>query len=132
MYGNLLPPEPRGQVGAGLGMTTSTGTVTLIPPTVYVRSDGQEETIDGLKFHFLLAPGSEAPSEMHWFLPQLKALTVAENACHTQHNLYSLRAPSSASAGLVQIPAQVVTPVGRSPKCCTACITGRSGALSGS
>ncbi|HVU87794.1 MAG TPA: alkyl sulfatase dimerization domain-containing protein [Pirellulales bacterium] len=91
MYGNLLPPEPRGQVGAGLGMTTSTGTVTLIPPTVYIRRDGQEETIDALKFQFLLAPGSEAPAEMHWYLPELKALTVAENACHTQHNLYSLR-----------------------------------------
>ena len=31
MYGNLLPPDPKGQVGAGLGMTTSVGTVTLIP-----------------------------------------------------------------------------------------------------
>ncbi len=91
MYGNLLPPDARGQVGAGLGMTTSTGTVTLIRPTVYIRHDGQEETIDGLTFQFLLAPGSEAPAEMHWFLPELKALTVAENACHTQHNLYSLR-----------------------------------------
>ncbi|HEY4308599.1 MAG TPA: alkyl sulfatase dimerization domain-containing protein [Pirellulales bacterium] len=91
MYGNLLPPDPRGQVGAGLGMTTSTGTVTLIPPTVYISRDGQEETIDGLKFEFMLAPGSEAPSEMHWYLPELKALTVAENACHTLHNLYSLR-----------------------------------------
>ncbi len=91
MYGNLLPPEARGQVGAGLGMTTSTGTVTLIRPTVYINRDGQEETIDGLKFQFLLVPGSEAPSEMHWYLPELKALTVAENACHTMHNLYTLR-----------------------------------------
>jgi alkyl sulfatase BDS1-like metallo-beta-lactamase superfamily hydrolase len=33
MYGNLLPPDPKGQVGAGLGSTTSAGTVTLIPPT---------------------------------------------------------------------------------------------------
>lgn len=33
MYGNLLPPDPKGQVGAGLGTTTSAGTVTLIPPT---------------------------------------------------------------------------------------------------
>ena len=30
MYGNLLPPDPKGQVGAGLGTTTSAGTVTLI------------------------------------------------------------------------------------------------------
>jgi len=91
MYGNLLPPDPRGQVGAGLGMTTSTGTVTLIRPTHYITRNDQVESIDGLKFEFLLAPGSEAPSEMHWYLPELKALTVAENACHTLHNLYSLR-----------------------------------------
>ena len=33
MYGNILPQDPKGQVGAGLGVTTSFGTVTLIPPT---------------------------------------------------------------------------------------------------
>ncbi len=33
MYGNLLPADPKGQVGAGLGTTTSSGTITLIPPT---------------------------------------------------------------------------------------------------
>ncbi|MBS0351169.1 MAG: MBL fold metallo-hydrolase, partial [Proteobacteria bacterium] len=33
MYGNLLPPSPKGQVGAGLGLTTSSGTVSLIQPT---------------------------------------------------------------------------------------------------
>jgi len=39
-------------------------------------------TIDGLEFEFLLAPGSEAPAEMHFYIPALKALTTAENACH--------------------------------------------------
>ena len=33
MYGAALARDPQGQVGAGLGQTTSTGTVTLIPPT---------------------------------------------------------------------------------------------------
>jgi alkyl sulfatase BDS1-like metallo-beta-lactamase superfamily hydrolase len=33
MYGGLLPKGPGGQVGVGLGQTTSTGTVTLIPAT---------------------------------------------------------------------------------------------------
>ena len=33
MYGNLLKPSATGQVGAGLGTTTSAGTVTLIAPT---------------------------------------------------------------------------------------------------
>jgi alkyl sulfatase BDS1-like metallo-beta-lactamase superfamily hydrolase len=47
--------------------------------------------IAGLDFEFLLAPDTEAPSEMHWYIEQLKALTAAENCCHTLHNTYSLR-----------------------------------------
>jgi alkyl sulfatase BDS1-like metallo-beta-lactamase superfamily hydrolase len=35
MYGAALPRGPRGGIGAGLGQTTSTGTVTLIAPTVW-------------------------------------------------------------------------------------------------
>ena len=41
MYGNLLPADPTGQVGAGLGVTTSSGTVTLIPPTHEISETGQ-------------------------------------------------------------------------------------------
>ena len=91
MYGNLLPPDPKGQVGAGLGMTTSVGTVTLIPPTDEITATGQRMTIDGLTFEFLLAPDTEAPAEMHWFIEELGALTAAENCCHTLHNTYTLR-----------------------------------------
>jgi len=91
MYGNLLPPSPVGQVGAGLGATTSTGTVTLIPPTDIISKTGQKMNIDGLDFEFLMAPDSEAPAEMHWYIEQLKAVTCAENCCHTLHNTYSLR-----------------------------------------
>jgi len=91
MYGNLLPPSPVGQVGAGLGTTTSTGTITLIPPTDIITRTGQKMNIDGLDFEFLLAPDTEAPSEMHWYIAQFKAVTAAENCCHTLHNTYSLR-----------------------------------------
>lgn len=91
MYGNLLPPSPQGQVGAGLGMTTSSGTVTLIPPTDLITKTGQTMNIDGLDFEFMLAPDSEAPAEMHWYIKQFKAVTAAENCCHTLHNTYSLR-----------------------------------------
>jgi alkyl sulfatase BDS1-like metallo-beta-lactamase superfamily hydrolase len=91
MYGNLLPTDPKGQVGAGLGMTTSAGTITLIPPTHEITETGQRMTIAGLDFEFMLAPDSEAPAEMHWFIDQLRALTAAENCCHTLHNTYSIR-----------------------------------------
>jgi len=91
MYGNLLPPDPKGQIGTGLGMTTSTGTVTLIPPTDIITKTGQKEVIDGLNFQFLFAPSSEAPAEMHWYIEELKALSMAENNTHTLHNTYTLR-----------------------------------------
>jgi alkyl sulfatase BDS1-like metallo-beta-lactamase superfamily hydrolase len=94
MYGNLLPASPKGQVGSGLGMTTSNGTITLIPPTHEITETGQKMNIDGLDFEFLLAPDTEAPAEMHWFIEQLKALTAAENCCHTLHNTYSMRGTS--------------------------------------
>jgi alkyl sulfatase BDS1-like metallo-beta-lactamase superfamily hydrolase len=91
MYGNLLPPDPKGQIGAGLGTTTSAGTVTLIPPTDIITETGQKEVIDGLTYEFLMAPGSEAPSEMLWYIEEKKALQTAEDATHTLHNTYSLR-----------------------------------------
>ncbi|MFD0888808.1 MBL fold metallo-hydrolase, partial [Streptosporangium algeriense] len=52
MYGQLLPRSPEGQLGCGLGMGTSSGTVTLIPPTVDITHTGQEETIDGVRIVF--------------------------------------------------------------------------------
>ena len=63
MYGNLLPPSPKGQIGAGLGTTTSAGTVTLIPPTDIIDHTGQTAVVDGLTYEFLYAPGTEAPTE---------------------------------------------------------------------
>lgn len=91
MYGNLLPPSPRGRVGAGLGVTCSDGAVTLIAPTQLITQSGQALNLDGLTFEFMLAPDSEAPAEMHWYVQELKALTAAENCVHTLHNTYTLR-----------------------------------------
>jgi len=91
MYGNLLPPDPKGQVGAGLGTTTSAGTVTLIPPTDIISKTGEKHVIDGLTYEFLMAPGSEAPAEMLWYIEEKKAIEAAEDCTHTLHNTYSLR-----------------------------------------
>ncbi len=91
MYGNLLPPNEKGQVGAGLGTTTSAGTITLIPPTDIIDHTGQTEVIDGLHYEFLYAPGTEAPTEMLFYIRERKALNGAEDATHTLHNTYSLR-----------------------------------------
>ncbi|WP_433630885.1 alkyl/aryl-sulfatase [Nocardia sp. CA-120079] len=91
MYGAALPRGPKGQVGAGLGQTTSLGTITLIPPTVDITSTGQEETVDGIRIVFQLTPGTEAPAEMNFYFPEMRALCMAENATHTLHNLLTLR-----------------------------------------
>ena len=91
MYGNLLKPDAKGQVGAGLGTTTSAGTVTLIEPTNYITHTGQKEVIDGLTYDFMMAPGSEAPSEMLWYVEEKGMSEAAEDVTHTLHNTYSLR-----------------------------------------
>jgi alkyl sulfatase BDS1-like metallo-beta-lactamase superfamily hydrolase len=91
MFGGLLEPGPGGQMTAGLGVTISTGSVTLLEPTLDVTRTGQEETIDGVRFVFQLTPGTEAPAEMNFFLPDLRTLFIAENVSHTQHNLLTLR-----------------------------------------
>ncbi|HTQ68446.1 MAG TPA: alkyl sulfatase dimerization domain-containing protein [Solirubrobacteraceae bacterium] len=89
--GVLLRPGPKGHVGVGLGIGASMGAATLIPPTEHITETGQKLEIDGLTFEFLLAPDTEAPAEMHWFVEELAALTAAENCCHTLHNTYTLR-----------------------------------------
>ncbi|MFF7409718.1 alkyl/aryl-sulfatase [Streptomyces lydicus] len=91
MYGAALDRGPRGQVGAGLGQTTSTGTFTLIRPTLDITATGQEEVIDGVRMRFQLAPDSEAPAEMHLHFPAHRVLCTAENATHTLHNILTLR-----------------------------------------
>jgi alkyl sulfatase BDS1-like metallo-beta-lactamase superfamily hydrolase len=91
MYGAALDRGPQGQVGAGLGQTTSTGEVGLIVPTVDIAETGESHTVDGLEIEFQMAPGTEAPAEMHFYFPKYRALCMAENATHTLHNLLTLR-----------------------------------------
>lgn len=90
-YGAALPRNDHGAVGAGLGQSTSTGAVTLIAPTIDITTTGQELTVDGVRIVFQMAPGTEAPSEMHFYFPDFKALCMAENATHTLHNILTLR-----------------------------------------
>ncbi|MFA0442344.1 hypothetical protein BCU70_01385 [Vibrio sp. 10N.286.49.C2] len=98
MYGNANPAGEKGAVGAGLGVTTSSGTVTLIPPTNIISKTGQTEVIDGIEYQFIMAPGSEAPSEMMWYMPKFKMINTAEDAVHTMHNLYTLRGAKTRDA----------------------------------
>jgi len=91
MYGAVLARGPQGQVGCGLGQVGSTGEVALIVPTVDISTTGETHTVDGVEIEFQMAPGTEAPAEMHFYFPKFRALCMAENATHNLHNLLTLR-----------------------------------------
>ncbi|HEU5143044.1 MAG TPA: alkyl sulfatase dimerization domain-containing protein [Solirubrobacterales bacterium] len=91
MYGALLERGPAGQIGSGLGQTTSLGTITLVPPTLDIVETGQEETVDGVRFVFQLTPGTEAPAEMNFLLPERNALCTADNVARSMHNILTPR-----------------------------------------
>lgn len=90
-YGIALPVDEKGNVGNGLGPAPSAGTKTLIAPNVIIKDATKKMNIAGLEFEFMLAPDSEAPSEMHFYIPSKKALCTAENCVQTLHNFYTLR-----------------------------------------
>jgi alkyl sulfatase BDS1-like metallo-beta-lactamase superfamily hydrolase len=91
MYGSLLARGPQGQVGCGLGQAASAGEVAVIVPTIDIQTTGETHTIDGVEIEFQMAPGTEAPAEMHFYFPRFRALCMAENATHNLHNLLTLR-----------------------------------------
>lgn len=91
MYGLPLPRTPLGHVDTGLGKGVPRGTIGIRAPTQLVDRTPQELEIDGVRFVFQYAPESEAPAELTFYLPALKAWCGAEIVSHTQHNLYTLR-----------------------------------------
>ncbi|ODT20983.1 MAG: hypothetical protein ABS54_13460 [Hyphomicrobium sp. SCN 65-11] len=90
-FGALLPRGPAQHVDCGLGKAISAGSVTLVPPNDIITHTGEKRTIDGVEFVFQMAPETEAPAEMHFYLPAFKVLNLAENATHNFHNLLPFR-----------------------------------------
>lgn len=97
-FGPLLPKGVRGQVDAGLGKTTSTGTVTLIAPTVVITQPVERHVIDGIECVFELTPGAEAPAELVIHHPGLRVLNMTEIASQNFHNLLPLRGAQARDA----------------------------------
>ncbi|WP_017236507.1 alkyl/aryl-sulfatase [Streptomyces sp. SS] len=91
MYGSTLPKNAGAQVGCGLGLTVSLGTVGLIAPTQLIGATGEEVTLDGVRIRFQMTPGTECQEEMNFLFPDLRAVCMAENATHTMHNVLTLR-----------------------------------------
>src|SRR5262250_632511 len=90
-FGPLLPKGERGQVDGGLGKTISLGSLSLIPPTDFIRKSGEKRIIDGVEIVFAMAPETEAPAELYMYYPRFKVLNMAEIATHNFHNLLPLR-----------------------------------------
>jgi alkyl sulfatase BDS1-like metallo-beta-lactamase superfamily hydrolase len=90
-YGLLLPASPHGYVGQGLGQGVSAGTPGLIAPTRSVSEAIEEFEVDGVRMIFQNTPNTEAPREMNTYIPDLKALWMAENVIASLHNIYTLR-----------------------------------------
>jgi alkyl sulfatase BDS1-like metallo-beta-lactamase superfamily hydrolase len=90
-FGPFLAKGPRGQVDNGLGKSMAAGAVALLRPTDLIMATGDKRIIDGLEFEFQMAPNSEAPAEMHLFIPRYKLLNLAENCTHNFHNLLPFR-----------------------------------------
>jgi len=91
MYGNLLPSSPTGFVTTGLGAALSMGTTGFVVPNDFVRRTGETRDLDGVRFEFQMTPGTEAPAEFVFYLPQFKALCMSEITSHHLHNVYTLR-----------------------------------------
>jgi alkyl sulfatase BDS1-like metallo-beta-lactamase superfamily hydrolase len=91
MFGPRLPRGERGHVGSGLGKGPAYGTYGILQPTEIIRTTPTELTIDGVELVFQNAPGSEAPSELTFYLPDHKTFCGAEVVSHNMHNLYTLR-----------------------------------------
>ncbi|SHJ81739.1 Alkyl sulfatase BDS1, metallo-beta-lactamase superfamily [Bradyrhizobium lablabi] len=90
-FGPFLAKGPRGQVDNGLGKSIAAGSVKLLRPTDLIMATGDKRVIDGVEFEFQMAPNSEAPAEMHFFIPRYKLLNLAENCTHNFHNLLPFR-----------------------------------------
>ena len=90
-YGVLLPASPFGHAGQGLAQNVSAGNMGLLPATRVVEGEMEEFKVDGINMIFQNTPRTEAPSEMNTYIPDMKALWMAENVSNVIHNIYTLR-----------------------------------------
>jgi len=90
-FGLTLQASAEGEMTSGLGPRLSLGSPSLIAPTQLVTRTGQEIKVGDVTMHFQLTPGTEAPAEMNFYLPQFRAVFMAENANLCMHNLLPAR-----------------------------------------
>ena len=82
IYAADLPAGPAGQIGAGLGMATSNGTISLLAPTVDVTHTGQEARHRRRPGDLPGHPGHRGPGGDELLLPDQRALCMARTPPH--------------------------------------------------
>ena len=90
-FGGTLRRGERGHVDAALGKAQGAGTSTLLPPTDLIVEPVERRTVDGVEMVFQMAPQTEAPAEMHIYLPRHRVLNMAENTTRHLHNFIPIR-----------------------------------------
>ena len=104
-YGSFIKPQyvdensdinkyTSGEISIGIGQGQSTGTPSAVGrPTMEIAEENTTHSImlDEIEVEFQLTPGTEAPAEMNNYIPEYRALWLAENCSGTLHNLYTLR-----------------------------------------
>ena len=91
MFGDLLERSATGHVDTGLGKQVIFGSISILQPTVIIDQPEQTMLVDGVEFDFYNMPGSEAPAELTFYLPQWNAFCSAELLSHVMHNVLTLR-----------------------------------------
>jgi alkyl sulfatase BDS1-like metallo-beta-lactamase superfamily hydrolase len=90
-FGTGLTPGATGQMGSGIGLGLSSGTLSLIPPTDTIATTGETRVVDGVKLEFQIVSGTEAPAEFNVFIAPEKTFLAAEIATCSLHNILTPR-----------------------------------------
>ncbi|MDD0967942.1 MULTISPECIES: alkyl/aryl-sulfatase [Pseudomonas] len=90
-FGKNLTPGATGIIDTGLGKNVAYGSMGILPPTQIIDQPVQPLVLDGVSFVFHNMPGAEAPAELTFSIPALKAFGGAELLAQTMHNLLPIR-----------------------------------------
>ena len=99
-YGYLLEKDEKGLITGALGPAVAAGDNGLPKNVVEITPTNTKVSIDGINFEFLLAPETEAPVEMLFFIPEWNAFSGAEDVNQLQHNVYTMRGAKIRNAGV--------------------------------
>ena len=86
-FGISLDASETGVVDGGIGKGVAKGRRTFIEPTHYIGETEKNVVIDGVRFVFQMASGTEAPAEFTFMLPDHGVLCMAEVCTQTMHNI---------------------------------------------